>query len=334
MAGAAPAGWVWWVCGVGEVGQPISRKRPPAALGAWVARPIACSPCTRGLTSVPGDARPAKATRGQPHHARSPKPSIRLGAILARPAKCAVAPFQECAPTAPPLRSRPDAARGAGCAPDERWARVRARMTEPDDTVAPWPLSAATTRMLLAFPPASVLTGVVDWPSQNELIKLCVKEFLLRGTWRMTGTQQRFLRSPRVFVEPHWPPPPLPVPLDQFDAAMRRHGMGGELGPTLRRIATAERMLGPLLISATVAELRRYGLIESRTVPAQGFAYEVMVRSAAGDAWAQSAEAWTAAVRALPDVIDVDEVTAEHTVSRCRRACCCSCRTRSDRLRG
>jgi len=163
---------------------------------------------------------------------------------------------------------------------------------------AQWPLTAASTQLLLSLPPAGMKGRQA--PAPGESFKLGLKELLVRGAFCIEVSE----------VSPAWGKPWVvlhpagPVPLPDALAAL-----DGWLRPwtpsNLSEVITAARRYNPQLMNQVrewfLWELAQRGLIERYDYKTLGlFSQLVIRRTPTGDTWAATAQQHGQRLQTLP----------------------------------
>ncbi|MDQ4071514.1 MAG: hypothetical protein M3088_01380, partial [Actinomycetota bacterium] len=169
-----------------------------------------------------------------------------------------------------------------------------------------WPLTAASTQILLALPPAGAKGAPAPRPGQA--LKLGLKELLVRGAFRLQVVPAQWGPA-QVFLLPQ-----DPVVLAQSLAALDgwlRPFTPGEIGAVVK----AARGYNPRLMQQMgewfLFELGQRGLVESLEHKRLGlFSSTVYRRTATGDAWANTAAQHVQRLEGLPYEVGVDPSTA------------------------
>lgn len=124
-----------------------------------------------------------------------------------------------------------------------------------------WPLSAAATAMLRDPKLAS-----------DEVLKLVLKELVLRRVWSLRRDPKRRLRAQRIEFSLGTQPAPAIVPLPEADRALRAvvGADGREVQEAVRRMLKDHRKLPDQLRDAVRDELADRGARRARTPQGAG----------------------------------------------------------------
>ena len=170
-----------------------------------------------------------------------------------------------------------------------------------------WPLTAAATQTLLAIAASASPKGA-GAPAPKEVVKLALKELLVRGAYRIQIEKRRFGKA-KVTLYPQQAAS-LPWPLATFDGALRPH-TPGEIGSVIKMARKYRKTLIKDVGELFLGELTQRDLVEQRTEKALGiFSTTRWRRTASGDAWAATAAQHVQRLQGLPSEAESDPNSA------------------------